>query len=312
MSDSTSGTGKANSAQPSPSATPTSLSKTKTSLRKRLASLLIRAPEDRDQLNLLLRESHAKGVLDDDAMSMIEGVLQVSKLAARDIMVPRSQMDVIDIVEPAAKFMPLVISTAHSRFPVVEGERDNVIGILHAKELLRLYEDNSIDVRDLLRPAVFIPESKRLNVLLREFRVNRYHLAIVVDEYGGVAGLITIEDVLEQIVGDIEDEFDFEEEADNIVQIEADDLGPRFRIRAATEISQFNEAFATQLSDADFDTVGGLITEQLGRVPRRGENVEFGGFRFSVLRADARQLHLVVAQRLPEPTETEGELSVSG
>jgi magnesium and cobalt transporter len=286
-------------------------SKTK-SFRKRLAALLLRAPDDREQLTQLLRESHLKGVLDDDAMSMIEGVLQVARLAVRDIMVPRSQMDVIDISQPAAEFMPVVISTAHSRFPVVDGERDNVIGILHAKELLRLYEDNSIDVRDLLRPAVFIPESKRLNVLLREFRVDRYHLAIVVDEYGGVAGLITIEDVLEQIVGDIEDEFDFEEVADNIVQVEPDEHGARFRIRAVTEISQFNQAFAAALSESDFDTLGGLITDQLGRVPHRGETVELGGFRFNILRADARQVQLVIAQRLPEVTDSEGELSVSG
>ncbi len=284
----------------------------RSNLRKKLAALLIRAPEDRDQLTQLLRESHGKGVLDDDAMSMIEGVLQVATLAARDIMVPRSQMDVIDIREPASEFMPTVIATAHSRFPVVDGERDNVIGILHAKELLRLYADDSIDVRDLLRPAVFIPESKRLNVLLREFRVDRYHLAIVVDEYGGVAGLITIEDVLEQIVGNIEDEFDFEEEADNIVQVEPDDQGARFRIKAATEISQFNTAFAAKLSESDFDTIGGLITDQLGRVPHRGEMVELGGFRFNILRADARQVQLVIVQRMPEVTDSEGDLSVSG
>jgi magnesium and cobalt transporter len=284
----------------------------RSSLRKKLAALLIRAPEDRDQLTQLLRESHGKGVLDDDAMSMIEGVLQVATLAARDIMVPRSQMDVIDIREPASEFMPTVIATAHSRFPVVDGERDNVIGILHAKELLRLYADDSIDVRDLLRPAVFIPESKRLNVLLREFRVDRYHLAIVVDEYGGVAGLITIEDVLEQIVGNIEDEFDFEEEAGNIVQVEPDDQGARFRIKAVTEISQFNTAFAAKLSESDFDTIGGLITDQLGRVPHRGEMVELGGFRFNILRADARQVQLVIVQRMPEVTDSEGDLSVSG
>jgi magnesium and cobalt transporter len=296
---------------PSDEAPQTTISKP-SSLRKRLSALLIRAPEDREQLAQLLRESHGKGVLDDDALSMIEGVLQVARLAARDIMVPRSQMDMINIAEPATKFMPGVIATAHSRFPVVEGERDNVIGILHAKELLRLYADDSIDVRDLLRPAVFIPESKRLNVLLREFRVNRYHLAIVVDEYGGVAGLITIEDILEQIVGDIEDEFDFEEESDNIVQIEPDANGARFRIRAATEISQFNQAFSSNLSETDFDTIGGLITDQLGRVPKRGELVDLGGFRFNVLRGDARQVQLVVVQRLPDVTESEGNLSVSG
>ncbi|MEZ5728923.1 MAG: transporter associated domain-containing protein [Burkholderiaceae bacterium] len=232
-------------------------------------------------------------------MSMIEGVLQVSELAVRDIMITRSQMDVIDIGEPLEAFLPRVIETAHSRFPVVEGERDNILGILHAKELLRLHADPDLDVRDLLRPTVFVPESKRLNVLLREFRVNRNHLAIVVDEYGGVAGLVTIEDVLEQIVGDIEDEFDFDEESDHIVPVDRSPNGvDRYRVRAITEIAQFNQTFGTRFPDDDYDTIGGLITEQVGRVPRRGDVVDLGGLRFEVLRADARQVQLLMVERV--------------
>ncbi|MCL4185009.1 MAG: CBS domain-containing protein [Burkholderiaceae bacterium] len=273
----------------------------------RLAALLLRVPEDRAQLLTILRQAHERELLDADALSMIEGVLQVSELAARDIMVPRAQMDVIDIGQPREVFLPHVIETAHSRFPVVEGDRDNVLGILHAKELLRLYADERLDVRDLLRPAVFIPESKRLNVLLRDFRGNRVHLAIVVDEYGGTAGLITIEDVLEQIVGDIEDEFDFDEESDHIVRIEPGEHGPRFRVRAITGIRQFNEAVGTDFPDDEFDTMGGLVTDQFGRVPRRGERVDLNGVRFEVLRADARQAQLLLAERLPPQTGAEVE-----
>jgi magnesium and cobalt transporter len=270
------------------------------SLLERLSTLLLREPEDREQLLGLLRSAHERELLDADALSMIEGVLQVSELSARDLMVPRPQMDVIDIGEPPAEFIPKMIRAAHSRFPVIEGERDNVIGVLHSKDLLRLYTDDAPEVRDLLRPAVFIPESKRLNVLLRDFRVNRNHIAIVVDEYGGVAGLITIEDVLEQIVGDIEDEFDFDEEADHVVAMEPGPAGPRYRVRGITEIAQFNRLFATHLPDEDFDTVAGLVTEQFGRVPRRGDEVTLEGIRFEVLRADARQLHLLMAERVPE------------
>lgn len=273
------------------------------SLLERLSALLLRTPEDREQLMRVLRQAHERDLLDADAMSMIEGVLQVSELAARDIMVPRAQMDVIDVTEPPEKFIPRVIETAHSRFPVMSGERDNVIGILHAKDLLRLYSDERPNLRDLLRPAVYIPESKRLNVLLRDFRVNRNHIAIVVDEYGGVAGLITIEDVLEQIVGDIEDEFDFDEESDHIVPIEAGANGPRYRVRGITEIEQLNEAIGTSFSDEDFDTVGGLVTEQFGRLPRRGESVTIENVRFEVLRADARSVQIILVEPLPQPAE---------
>ncbi len=264
----------------------------------RLKSLLNRMPDDRAQLLDLLRKAHDRDLIDADAVSMIEGVLQVGDLAVRDIMVPRSQMDVVDITQPFDRILEHVIETAHSRFPVVEGDRDNVLGILHAKELLRVVADPDTDIRDLLRPPVFVPESKPLNVLLRDFRGNHNHLAIVVDEYGGVAGLVTIEDVLEQIVGDIEDEFDFDEESDHILAVERMPGEQRWRVRAITEIAQFNHVFGTQLPDDDYDTIGGLVTGTLGRVPRRGEAVELGGLRFEVLRADARQVQLLLVTRV--------------
>lgn len=281
-----------------------STGKVKPTFLERMSSMLLRTPEDRDQLIQLLRQAQERDLLDAEAVSMIEGVLQVSELVARDIMLPRAQMDVIDITEPPERFVPFVIRTAHSRFPVVEGERDNVIGILHAKDLLRLYVDADVNVRDLLRPAVFIPESKRLNVLLRDFRLNRNHVAVVVDEYGGVAGMLTIEDVLEQIVGDIEDEFDFDENSDNVVMVEAGDAeagdsGPRWRVRAMTEIEQFNQVLGTRFADREFDTVGGLVTDHFGRVPHRGDVVTMDGLRFEVLRADSRSVHLLMVERLP-------------
>jgi magnesium and cobalt transporter len=278
---------------------PNAQSKAK-SMLERLATLFGRAPENREQLLESLRASRDKQIIDGDALSMIEGVLQVSQLAARDIMVPRSQMDAINIKQTPDEFIPFVISTGHSRFPVLDDERDNVIGILHSKDLLRFYAENDFDVRAMLRPAVFIPESKRLNVLLRDFKLNRNHIAIVVDEYGGVAGMITIEDVLEQIVGDIEDEFDFDEADDHIVEMEQTLVGKRHRVKAITEIAQFNEYFSTSFSNDEFDTVGGLVTDQFGRVPRRGEAVVLEGLRFEVLRADGRQLQLL----LVEPQES--------
>ena len=272
-------------------------------LLERLSALLLRAPEDREQLLRILRQAHERELLDADALSMIEGVLQVSELSARDIMVPRAQMDVIDVRETPESFLPRVIETAHSRFPVVEGDRDNVVGILHAKELLRLYAGETSDLRALLRPAAFIPESKRLNILLRDFRANRNHLAIVVDEYGSTAGLITIENVLEQIVGEIEDEYDIDDEADHITAVDAGALGPRWRVRGITGIAQFNERFGTRLSDEQFDTVGGLLTERFGRVPHRGERVEIDGYGFEVLRGDAGQVQLLLVEKLPAPAE---------
>ena len=269
----------------------------KPSLFERLSALLMREPEDRGQLIELLHSARDRNLLDAEALAMMEGVMQTSELAARDIMVPRAQMDLIDISDPPEKFLPFVIHTAHSRFPVTEGTRDEIIGILLAKDLLRIYAGEDLRIREILRPAVFIPESKRLNDLLRQFRANRNHIAIVVDEYGGVSGLVTIEDVLEQIVGEIDDEFDFDEAEDNILA----DKDGKFRVRALTEVADFNQHFHAELPDQDADTVGGLVVHRTGRVPKRGEVVTIQGFKFQVLRADSRQIHLLRVERLVTP-----------
>jgi magnesium and cobalt transporter len=271
----------------------------KPTLLERLSSLLLREPEDRDQLVELLHSAFERQILDADALSMIEGVLQVSEMQVRDVMIPRSQMDMIDVAESPEAFIPFVIETAHSRFPVFEENKDNVIGVLLAKDLLRFYAGENFNVREMLRPAVFIPESKRLNVLLKEFRANRNHIAIVVDEYGGVSGLVTIEDVLEQIVGEIEDEFDFDETEDNILL----DKTGRYRVKAVTEITDFNEYFGTDFSDEEFDTVGGLVIKRFGRVPKRGESVVLDGYSFQVLRADSRKIHSLMVEKL-KPAES--------
>ena len=261
---------------------------------ERLTHLLMREPEDREQLLVLLHSAFERNLLDADALSIIEGALQVSDVPVREVMIPRAQMDCVDIDDPLDKIVQTALRTAHSRFPVIGDNRDDVIGILLAKDLLRLLSGHDDSLREMLRPAVFIPESKRLNVLLREFRASRNHMAIVVDEYGGVAGLVTIEDVLEQIVGDIEDEYDFDESADNI---RIDQAG-RYRVKAATEIEDFNGAFGTRFEDDDFDTVGGLVIHQLGRLPKRGETIEIENLRFTVLRADSRRVHTLMVDRI--------------
>lgn len=270
------------------------------SLFERLSALISPEPESRSELLEILQDAHERNLIDADALSMIEGVFQVSDLSARDIMVPRPQMDVIDLNKPIEEWMPLVLDTAHSRFPAIDGDRDKVVGILLAKDLLRYYAEESFEVRDMLRPAIFIPESKQLNVLLRDFRANRNHMAIVVDEYGGVAGLITIEDVLEQIVGDIEDEYDIEEEEDNIIPINNGSLGLRWRVKALTEIEQFNDSMGVNFSDEDVDTIGGLVANHLGRVPCKGDIFDIDHLRFEVLRADARQVHMLLVEKMPE------------
>lgn len=263
---------------------------------ERVGALFLREPGDREQLLALLRAAYERNLFDADALSMIEGVIQVSDMQARDIMIPRSQMDAIDIGEPAEKFIRFVVEKAHSRFPVTENDKNNVIGILLAKDLLRYHAgEEEFNVRDMLRPVVFIPESKRLNVLLKDFRTNRNHIAIVVDEYGGVAGLITIEDVLEQIVGDIEDEHDFDEAEDNIVK----DPNGYYRVKAITEIADFNERLGAEFSDVEYDTVGGLILHKFGRLPKRGESAAIGQFKFTVLRADSRRLYTLLVEKYP-------------
>src|SRR5688500_9733555 len=261
------------------------------SLLERLSSLLMREPGDREQLVELLRSAYSRNLLDADALSIIEGALTVSEMQVRDIMIPRAQVDFIDINEPIEKFIPQIISTAHSRFPVIDRNRDDVIGILLAKDLLRYYAgDEDFNVREMLRPAVFVPESKRLNVLLREFRASRNHMAIVVDEHGGVAGLVTIEDVLEQIVGEIDDEHDDADEA-NLIAAQADG---QFMVDALTPISDFNDQFGADFPDDEYDTIGGLVTAAIGHLPEAGEELALGRFHFRVGRADRRRVHTFV------------------
>ncbi|ANJ00451.1 magnesium/cobalt efflux protein [Polynucleobacter wuianus] len=249
--------------------------------------------ERRQELIETLREAQTEGLIDADALSMIEGVFQVGQLCARDILVPRAQIDWIDINQSLAEIVKNVIEAAHSRFPVFEGSRDNVIGILLAKDLLRHSTEKDFQVRDWLRPAVFIPESKRLSVLLRDFKDNRNHLAVVVDEYSGIAGIITIEDVLEQIVGDIEDEHDIDEEADNIIYLDNGDI----RVKGITELDQLNETLGTHFAVEDIETVAGLVIQHLGRVPKMGELIEIDGIEFEVQRADPRQIHILLARQ---------------
>jgi magnesium and cobalt transporter len=272
----------------------------KPSLLERLSAMLLREPEDREQLVALLHSAYERNLLDADALSMMEGVMQVSERQVREIMIPRAQMDVIDISEPPEKFIPFVIETAHSRFPVTDGEnKDNIIGILLAKDLLRYYAGEEFDVRDMLRPAVFVPEAKRLNVLLRDFRSNRNHIALVVDEYGGVSGMVTIEDVLEQIVGDIEDEYDFDDEEDNIIA----DASGHYRIKADTVIADFNAALGTEFSDEECDTVGGLVLKAAGQLPKRGDHIQIEELMFTVLRADSRRLYSMLVERKKSATK---------
>jgi len=252
---------------------------------KRLTQGLAAEPHDRQELLTILRDAGERGIVDGDALGMIEGVLEVSDLKVRDIMVPRAQMVFVRRHERAASILPVVVESGHSRFPVMDEDRDDIVGILLAKDLLRLTtaeKRERFDIREYMRPALFVPEPKRLNVLLREFRRNRNHMAIVVDEYGGVSGLVTIEDVIEQIIGEIDDEFDVEDEQ-NIRR----DAERQFTVRGVTRIAEFNEYFGAQLSEAEgFDTVAGLLMKQLGHLPRRGESATIEGFEFRVLRAD--------------------------
>lgn len=268
------------------------------SLLERISALLTPSPsspsEQRRELLETLKEAQADGLIDADALAMIEGVFQVSELSARDILIPRAQIDWIDINESVEDTIAEVIRAAHSRFPVYENNRDNVIGILLAKDLLRHSQEEDFQLRDWLRPAVFIPESKRLSVLLKDFREHRNHIAIVVDEYGGVAGLVTIEDVLEQIVGDIEDEHDTDDIEDNIINVSE----TKFRIRGITELDQVNEALGTNFADEDNDTLAGFILRNLGRVPHKGENITIDNILFEIQRADARQVHVLLATKL--------------
>jgi len=270
----------------------------KRSWLERLGQILQGDVKDQVQLVESLRTAEQNNVIDADALAMIEGVLQVSDLRVRDIMIPRSQMVVVDRDAGIQKILPIIIDSAHSRFPVVGDNKDEVIGILLAKDLLPMFlegSDKKLNIRDLMRPSVFIPESKRLNVLLKEFRASRNHMAIVVDEYGGVAGLVTIEDVLEQIVGEIADEHDFE---DDVYIMTHDDN--KFIVKAITPLDDFNEHFETRFNEEEFDTIGGVVVNAFGHLPQRGEIVDIEGFHFHILRADNRRVHLLQITRVPD------------
>src|SRR5690554_7079492 len=238
-------------------------------------------PEDREDIKEFLDVAHDKQVLDSEAYTMLSGVLDVANQTVADIMVPRSKMDMLDIGRPLSEVLPIIIETGHSRFPVYEDDRDNIVGILLAKDLLLSINNPQLDLRPLVRPAVFIPETKRLNILLRDFRSSRNHLAIIIDEHGGTAGLVTMEDVLEQIVGDIEVEYD-EDAEKTIFQTGTNS----WRTMGITEIDVFNEHFNTNLPDDDYDTLGGWLAAELGRIPRRGDSINHEGMNITVVGAD--------------------------
>lgn len=241
----------------------------------------------RNELIEVLQDAEGQNLIDADTAGMMEGALLVSELKVSDIMITRSQMVFIEADQTPQEFLPAVIESAHSRFPVVDSKHEKVLGVLLAKDLLPLAADpkHPFDVRDVLRPAVFVPESKRLNILLREFRLSRNHLAIVIDEYGEIAGLVSIEDVIEQIVGDIDDEYDIDDE-EFIRQHRAN----RYTVKARTPIAHFNETFKSSFPDSQYDTIGGLVVHHFGRVPARGDVIEFDGFNFKILRADRRRI----------------------
>jgi magnesium and cobalt transporter len=275
---------------------------------KKIAQGFVGEPQDRTELVALLRQASQRGLVEPDALSMLEGVLEVGDLQVRDIMIPRAQMVFVRRDDPFSKLLPVVVESGHSRFPVMDEDRDDIVGILLAKDLLRLYSSEvreRFDIREYMRPVVFVPESKRLNVLLKDFRRNRNHMALVVDEYGGVSGLVTIEDVIEQIVGEIDDEFDVED--DHNIRKEAE---RQFTVRGVTRIDEFNEYFSAHLSEEEgFDTVAGLLMKEFGRLPRRGDAATIDGFDFRVTRADRRRidsLRVVPPQDVIPPEEPSG------
>ena len=269
-----------------------------TSLLARLKRAFKGEPWSREEIQDIIQQSET--TIDAEEKSMLAGVLEVSETQVRDVMIPRSQMVVIDIEDNIDEMIRVIVDSGHSRFPVMGEDRDEVLGVLLAKDLLRYFgrrDGQNVPTRKLLRPAAVIPESKRLNALLKEFRASHNHMAIVVDEYGGVSGLLTIEDVLEEIVGEIDDEHDPEEDA--FIRPEGDRNGrPCYAVRALTRIEDFNGFFECELSDEEYDTVGGLVMHELGRLPRRGESIEYGGFEFSVTKADKRRIGALRVQRL--------------
>ncbi len=263
---------------------------------ERLSDMLIREPKNRAQLMEVLRDAEEHNILSADMLSMIESVLQVSEMQVREVMIPKSQMTVVNHNSTLDSLLPILIESAHSRFPIIDDESDDVVGILLAKDVLKYFfnrEKQAFSVNDILRPAIFVPQSKRLDILLREFRINRNHMAIVIDEYGHVAGLVTIEDVLEQIVGDIEDEYDTDEEDD--IKKHADGV---YTVKAATPIEDFNDYFKTEISDEEFDTIGGILLKGFGHLPKRGETIKIENHRFKILHSDNRRIHLLEVKKM--------------
>ena len=275
-------------------------------LLRRLLRRFAGPVEDREQLLRELRGAFERDIVDTDALRMLEGVVGVADIQVRDIMVPRAQMVAVDRDDPVESLLPVIVESGHSRFPVMDADRDDIVGILLAKDVLRVVatgKQDDFDIRECMRPAVVVPESKRVNVLLKEFRRNRNHMAIVVDEYGGVARLVTIEDAIEQIVGDIDDEFDVEDEQNIRKEGER-----QFTVRGATPIGEFNEYFGVDWSDEEFDTVAGIVMKHLGHLPRRGETLALGELELRVMRADRRRLDAlrVVSPRDLVPPEERG------
>lgn len=269
----------------------------------RIASIFSAEPQDISDLQDIISEAQARNLIDADTKSMLDGVLDVSSMRARDIMIPRSQMATIDIDDSVADMLPILMENNHSRYPVVNEDKDHIEGILLVKDLLQCALDPNVNdwhLRDLLRPAVIIPESKRVDALLKEFRQKRYHMAIVVDEYGGVSGLVTIEDILEQIVGEIEDEHDDEEEND--IKKMASRV---FQVSALTPLDEFNESFNTTFDEEDADTIGGIVLHAFGHMPAKGESIELEGLTFKVSKANSRRLVQLQVIRAKEPAETE-------
>ena len=260
----------------------------------------IAIPETPAQWLDLLRQAQAQNSLDGDTLLRLENLFKFSQLSVRDAMMTRAQMDVIKTTDSIDRIIAYAVDTAHSRFPVIEEDKDHIIGILHAKDLLKYtLNPEQFKLEHILRPAVFVPESKSLNSLLKDFQAQRNHMAIVVDEYGGISGLVTFEDVIEQIVGKIEDEFDEDDSADNIFPVSAE----RWRIKATTEITDINAYFGTAFSDEEADTIGGLVIHELGHLPVRGEKVQLGDLLFNVARADNRRLHTLMATRVAPKSE---------
>jgi magnesium and cobalt transporter len=262
---------------------------------EKISHLLTGEPQDLDDLLELLREAKSRNLLDTDALSMIEGVLQVSQMRVRDIMIPRVQMIVLPKDSTLEAILPLVIESGHSRYPVIDGDKSKVIGVLLTKDLLvRVFENKNLKVQQIMRSVSIVPESKRLNVLLKESRTNGNHMAVVVDEYGQAAGLVTIEDVLEQIVGDIEDEHDGEDDENYVFQRSENE----FMLKALMPIDEFDEQFGTQLATDEYDTIGGFLVHELERMPRKGESLTVENLKFEITKADSRRVHLIKLKRL--------------